>query len=102
MEVATLDDEKVGILRNVFWDMNKIDYWLETVEHEETVTSTDEDGNETTETIITTETILHINITSMSYTDMIVKYGFSPEQVKMLNELMKDEYRTLFMQLIAN
>lgn len=102
MEVATLDDEKVYILRNVFWDMNKIDYWLETVEHEETVTSTDENGNETTETITTTETILHINITSMPYTDMIVKYGFNPEQVKMLLELMKDEYRTLFMQLIGN
>lgn len=102
MEVATLDDEKVGILRNVFWDMNKIDYWLETVVHEETVTTTDEDGNETTETITTTETILHINITSKSCTDMIAKYGFNPEQVKMLNELMKDEYRPLFMQLIAN
>jgi len=102
MEVATLDDEKVGILRNVFWDMNKIDYWLETVVHEETVTTTDEDGNETTETISTTEIILHINITSKSCTDMIAKYGFNPEQVKMLNELMKDEYRPLFMQLIAN
>ena len=102
MEVATLDDEKVGILRNVFWDMNKIDYWLETVVHEETVTTTDEDGNETTETITTTETILHIIITSKSCTDMIAKYGFNPEQVKMLNELMKDEYRPLFMQLIAN
>lgn len=102
MEVATLDDEKVGILRNVFWDMNKIDYWIETVEHEETVTSTDENGNETTETITTTETILHINITTIPYTDMIAKYGFNPEQVKMLNELMKDEYSALFMQLIAN
>ncbi len=102
MEVATLDDEKVGILRNIFWDMNKIDYWLETVVHEETVTTTDEDGNETTETITTTEIILHINITFMSYTDMNVKYGFNPEQVKMLNELMKDEYKTLFMQLIGN
>jgi len=102
MEVATLDDTKVGILRDVFWDMNKIDYWLETVEHEETVTTTDEDGNETTETIITTETILHINITSRSHTDMIAEYGFNADQVKMLNELMKDEYRQLFMQLTGS
>jgi hypothetical protein len=102
MEVATLDDTKVGILRDVFWDMNKIDYWLETIEHEETVITTDGDGNETTETIITTETILHINITSKSYTDMIAEYGFNSDQVKMLNELMKDEYRQLFMQLIGS
>lgn len=102
MEVATLDDTKVGILRDVFWDMNKIDYWIETIEHEETVTTTDEDGNETTETITTTETILHINMTSRSHTDMIAEYGFNPDQVKMLNELMKDEYQQLFMRLIGS
>ena len=102
MEVATLDDTKVGILRDVFWDMNKIDYWIETIEHEETVTTTDEDGNETQETITTTETILHINITSRSHTDMIAEYGFNPDQVKMLNELMKDEYQQLFMRLIGS
>lgn len=102
MEVATLDDTKVGILRDVFWDMNKIDYWIETIEHEETVTTTDEDGNETTETITTTETILHINITSRSHTDMIAEYGFNPDQVKMLNELMQEEYRQLFMQLTGS
>lgn len=102
MEVATLDDTKVGILRDVFWDMNKIDYWIETIEHEETVTTTDEDGNETTETITTTETILHINITFKSHTDMIAEYGFNPDQVKMLDELMKDEYQELFMQLTGS
>jgi hypothetical protein len=102
MEVATLDDTKVGILRDVFWDMNKIDYWIETIEHEETVTTTNEDGNETTETITTTKTILHINITSRSHTDVIAEYGFNPDQVKMLNELMKDEYQELFMQLTGS
>ena len=102
MGVATLDDTKVEILRDVFWDMNKIDYWIETIEHEETVTTTDEDGNETTETITTTETILHINITSRSHTDIIAEYGFNPDQVKMLNELMKDEYQQLFMRLIGS
>lgn len=102
MEIATLNDTKVGILRDVFWDMNKIDYWIETIEHEETVTTTDEDGNETTETITTTETILHINITSRFHTDMIAEYGFNPDQVKMLNELMKDEYQELFMQLTGS
>ena len=102
MEVATLDDTKVGILRDVFWDMNRIDYWIETVEHEETVTTTDEDGNETTETITTTEIILHINISSKSHTDMIAGYGFNPDQVKMLNELMQDKYQELFMQLIGS
>ena len=100
MEVATLDDIKVGILRDVFWDMNIIDYWIETIEHVETVTSTDEDGNETQETVTTTEIILHISLISKSYMDMIAEYDFNAEQVEMLNELMQDKYLELFMQLI--
>lgn len=102
MEVATLDDKKVGLLRDIFWDMNKINYWIETIEHQETVTSTDKDGNETEETVTTTETILHINVNSKSYSEMIAEYGFNVQQVKMLNELMQDEYQQLFMRLIGS
>ncbi len=102
MEVATLDDIKVGILRDVFWDMNIIDYWIETIEHVETVTSTDEDGNETQETVTSTETILHISLISKSYTDMIAEYDFNAEQAEMLNELMQDKYQELFMRLIGS
>jgi hypothetical protein len=102
MDVATLDDTKVGVLRDIFWDMNKIDYWIETIEHEETVTTTDEDGNETGETITTTETILHINVTSKTHVDMIDEYDFNSDQAKMLNELMQDEYQQLFIQLISS
>jgi hypothetical protein len=85
MEVVTLDEAKVGILKEVLWDMNKIDYWLETIEHEESAT-----------------TILHINVTSKSHTDMIAEYGFNAQQVKMLNGLMQEEYQQLFMQLISS
>ena len=102
MEVATLDDIKVEILRDVFWDINIIDYWIETIEHVETVTSTDEDGNEAQETVTTTETILHINLNSKSYTDMIAEYDFNTEQAEMLDELMQEKYQELFLQLIGN
>ena len=30
-EVATLTEEKLDILRQIFWDMNEISYWLETI-----------------------------------------------------------------------
>lgn len=102
MEVVTLDDVQVGILREVFWDMNEINYRLETIEHKEIVTTTDKDGNEIKKTVTTTETILHINVTSKSYLDMIAEYGFDAEQVNMLNELMQDKYQQLFMQLTGN
>lgn len=100
MDVATLDDTKVCILQSIFWDMNQINYWIETVEHEETVTTEDDDGNEVEETITTTETILHIDLISKTNVDMIAEYHFNSEQIELLNELMQDEYQQLFMQLI--
>lgn len=100
MDVATLDSTKIGILCNILRDMNQISYWLETIEHEETVTSEDEDGNEIDEIVTTTETILYINLISKTYIDMIAEYSFNSEQIGMLNELMQDEYQELFVQLI--
>lgn len=99
MDVATLDGTKVGILRGIFWDMNQIDYWIETVDHDETVTNVDEDGNKIQETIIITETILHIDLISKTHVDMIAEYNFNPDQIRILNELMQDEYQQLFIQL---
>ncbi|MDJ0306757.1 NlpC/P60 family protein [Dehalobacter sp.] len=89
MQVATLDDTKVEILRDIFWDMNKIDYWLETIEHS--------DGETTS-----TETVLHIRVTAKSYVNMIVLYRFNPQQVGMVNELIQDKYRELFARLIGS
>ncbi|RNC62919.1 MAG: hypothetical protein AWM53_01845 [Candidatus Dichloromethanomonas elyunquensis] len=89
MQVATLDNTKAGILRDIFWDMNKIDYWLETVEHT--------DGKTTS-----TETVLHIRVTAKSYSDMMAQYHFDPQQVGMLNELVQDKYNQLFMRLIGS
>ena len=101
MEVATIDNVKKNILRSVFWDMNSIDYWLESIEHEETIITIDEDDNEIEKTITTTETILYINVSSKSCWDMKAEYNLNEHQVKMLNELMQDEYKELFLQLIG-
>ncbi|RJE47942.1 hypothetical protein A7K50_01220 [Dehalobacter sp. MCB1] len=89
MEVATLDDTKVEILRNIFWEMNKIDYWLDTIEHT--------DGKTTS-----TETVLHIHVISKSYSDMIAQYNFNQQEAGMLNELMQDKYKQLFLRLIGS
>ena len=39
---------------------------------------------------------------SLSSEDMIAQYGFNTKQVKMLDELMQDEYRQLFMRLTGS
>jgi hypothetical protein len=100
MEVATLDNIKVGILRGIFCDMNIIEYWLESIEYNKTVTTTDKDGKEDKKIISVIETILHMNVISKSYLDMIDQYGFSVQQAKMLNELMNNNYWQSFFKLI--
>ena len=59
MDVVTIDQTRVNLIREVFWDMTEIDHWIETVEH--TSTTINEDGSTETETWY--EYILHIIIT---------------------------------------
>ena len=72
-EVATLTEEKLDILRQIFWDMNAISYWVETI-------SGDEDESDTV--------ILHITVTVKDHLQMAEEYHFTAEQHKLLEELM--------------
>ena len=82
--IATLTAEKLDILRQIFWDMNAISYWVETV-------SGDEDERDTV--------ILHITVTVKDHLQMADEYRFNIEQRKLLEELMQPEYQELFMAL---
>ena len=86
-EVATLTEEKLDILRQIFWDMNAISYWVETI-------SGDEDESDTV--------ILHITVTVKDHLQMADEYRFNVEQRKLLGELMQPEYQELFMALTGS
>lgn len=86
-EVATLTEEKLDILRQIFWDMNAISYWVETI-------SGDEDERDTV--------ILHITVTVKDHLQMADEYRFNAEQHKLLEELMQPEYEELFMRLTGS
>lgn len=86
-EVATLTEEKLDILRQIFWDMNAISYWVETI-------SGDEDESDTV--------ILHITVTVKDHLQMADEYRFNAEQHKLLGELMQPEYEELFMRLTGS
>lgn len=77
VDVATLDADRVELLRAVFWDMTEIDT--------ETQTITDEDG---------TATILHIMITPQTAHTMRASYHFTKYQNDALTELL-DNIETL-------
>ena len=86
-EVATLTEEKLDILRQIFWDMNAISYWVETI-------SGDEDESDTV--------ILHITVTVKDHLQMADEYRFNAEQHKLLEELMQPEYEELFISIDYN
>ena len=86
-EVATLTEEKLDILRQIFWDMNEISYWLETI-------SGGEDEEDTV--------ILHIRVAVKDHLQMAEAYHFTTEQKKLLEELMQPEYEELFMRLTGS
>lgn len=85
--IATLTAEKLDILRQIFWDMNAISYWVETI-------SGDEDESDTV--------ILHITVTVKDHLQMADEYRFNTEQRKLLEELMQPEYQELFMALTGS
>ena len=86
-EVATLTEEKMEILREIFWDMNAISYHLETVSGGEYEDDT---------------AILHITVTVKDHLQMADGYQFNTEQRRLLEELMQPKYQELFMALTGS
>lgn len=86
-EVATLTEEKMEILREIFWDMNEISYHLEAVS-----------GGEYEDDTI----ILHITVTVKDHLQMADEYRFNADQRKLLEELMQPEYQELFAALTGS
>ena len=86
-EVATLTEEKMEILREIFWDMNAITYWTEIVPG----------GKDEADTVI-----LHITVTIKTHLQMADEYQFNTEQRRLLEELMQPKYQELFMALTGS
>ena len=86
-EVATLTEEKMEILREIFWDMNAITYWAEIVPG----------GKDEADTVI-----LHITVTIKTHLQMADEHQFNTEQRRLLEELMQPKYQELFMVLTGS
>ena len=85
LDVITMDEEKLQLLRGIFFDANKLEYELTT----RTV-----DGEQ-----ITT---LHISAQIRDAMQMADEYGFTAQQREMLEELLKPDYDNIFLSLIGN
>ena len=85
LDVITMDEEKLQLLREIFFDANKIEYEL---------TTGTVDGEQ-----ITT---LHISAQIKDAMQMADEYSFTAQQREMLEELLKPDYDDIFLSLIGN
>ncbi len=100
-ETVTMDSVKKDILRGLFEEMNPIDYSVESETYEETVTVTDEDGNEREETAEKTRTTLRIITSHLSAAEAAKIHSFSEEQNSFLEDMLSGEYSTLWASVIG-
>ena len=96
MEVASMDDGRLQILIDIFWDMNTIEHRTE--EHTETVveTTVDDEGNIVETETTVSRTRLYITVTHKTAEEMADEYAFSSSRREQLAELLSDEYASLW------
>ena len=100
-QIVALDDGQLEQLRAVLSDMHQISHSTRTVEHEEEIIITDEDGSEVTEWVTVSETILKIKVSHKTAAEMAEAYGFTPRQDEQLALLADPQYDALWMELLG-
>lgn len=101
-EVATMDDSKKAILKDIFWQMNTISSHTET-KTETVITETDDGHGNIVQTETTvTRTYLYITVTHKTADEMATQFGFNADQKKQLNELLSDKNRSMWESLNLN
>ena len=95
-EVATVDDSKKAILKDIFWRMNEISSRTES-KTEEVITETDDGHGNIVETATTvTRTYLYITVSHKTAEEMADNFNFTAGQRKQLSELLDEENRRLW------
>ena len=95
-EVATMDDTKKELLKEIFWAMNEVSYSSSTAPHDVVTETDDGHGNivETTETV--TKTTLYITVSHRTADEMADLYNFTADQRRQLAELLAEENRSIW------
>lgn len=89
-EVLTMDNAKLKVLKDIFWDMNSLTHEVKT----ENITYQGVNDLEMPQEH--EKRVLHIKITSKTAEDMKNKYFFNAAQMKQYNELLSDDYAMLW------
>ncbi|MDY2938783.1 MAG: type IV secretory system conjugative DNA transfer family protein [Fusicatenibacter sp.] len=96
MDVATVDDSRKAILKDIFWQMNEISSRTE-INTEPVIEETDDGHGNIVETSTTvTRTTLYITVSHKTAEEMAEQFGFTSDQRAQLAELLADENNSLW------
>lgn len=84
VDVITLDENKKSLIKDIFWDMNNVSYEIR---------------NEVTEDT-SNKQVLYIKVSSKSVDDMISIYNLSNIQKEQINELLSEDYSSIWSSVI--
>ncbi|WP_337780044.1 CHAP domain-containing protein [Vescimonas sp.] len=99
-EVATVDDSKKAILKDIFWQMNDLSSHTES-KAEDVITETDDGHGNIVETVTTvTRTYLYITVSHKTAEEMAEQFNFTADQRQQLSELLAEENRKLWSSVL--
>lgn len=101
LEVVTLDDTKIDLLRGIMKDMNTMTGVATPKVVAETTVTTDENGNSIKTTTYVTKKVLTVSILQLSVDEISALYNFNDEQKALLEELVSEEYNDLWAELLG-
>lgn len=99
-EVASMDDGKKALLKDIFWAMNEISSRTETKTETEIVESDDGHGNIVQTETTVTRTYLYITVSHKTAIEMADQYGFNADQREQLTALLADENNSLWTSVL--
>jgi len=102
MEVVTLDEKKLELLREIVNDMNTMTGIVTPKLVAETTVTTDAEGNPVKTTTYVTKKVLTVVIAQLNANQTAEIYKFDDEQKSQLAELMSEEYDPLWIELIGS
>lgn len=95
-EVATIDDAKKELLKEIFWAMNEVGQSTDTATHTNVTETDDGHGNIVETTTTVTETTLYITVSHKTADEMANIYHFTADQRRQLAELLAEENRSIW------
>ena len=95
-DVAIMDEDRADVLRKVFWEMIEIEADTRIVTETNYVETVDGDGNPVTEAVETELTVLYITVRKTPMEVLYLEYAFDEERCAKRDELLSDEYVTLW------